>query len=280
MQWRDIRWWMKKPTRTAQSYFPTKEETDDRLYRTDRRALRKPNDSYFAAIPIFRDALPGCFVDVGSNTGQSIESMRLFAPDARIIGFEPNADLAAKLVERYRNDRRITIREVGLSDKQTRMELHVTSDRGFVYDGLGSLDYDSAKSWLCSDTVYFFDPSKLAVQSHDCAIETLDMQNIDNPIFIKINVKGAEYSVLKGGIETLRRSEPILLIEALRETPEIDDLLRPLGYEPYDLIGKSFVPGYASGCTFLITRERMAAIRDASARAAVGTLSEAIKGTS
>lgn len=261
MELREILWRFKKPMRTAQSYFPFLKETKDSFYRSYRRILRKPSEPYFAGLAPISETFPGSYIDVGGNTGQSIESIRLFVPDARIISFEPNPGLAAKLIQRYQGDPLVTIRDVGLSDQRSRMKLHVPSYRGFVYDGLGSLDYNNAKSWLCSDTVYFFDPNKLAVQSHDCAIETLDMQNIENPVFIKIDVEGTEFSVLKGGTETLRRSKPILLIEGLHEKPEIENLVRPLGYAPYEFRRGLFFAGYSPGCTFLITRERIVAMQ-------------------
>jgi FkbM family methyltransferase len=255
-----VAWRLKKPVRTLQSSFPFLKETKDQFYLSYRRLLRVPSEPFFAAITLFRNGLKGCYVDVGGNIGQSIESIRLYAPNASIVSFEPNPNLAGKLVHRYRNDPLIEIRKIGLSDKATRLNLHVPSYRRFVYDGLGSLDFDTAKSWISSKTVYFFDPRRLVINSYDCAVETLDMQNLENPIFIKIDVEGSEYQVVKGGIETLRKFQSILLVEGFHEKPELAKLTSSLGYEPYTFDGKSFVAGPSDTNTFLITRSRMDAI--------------------
>jgi FkbM family methyltransferase len=253
---RQASWRLKKPIRTLQSYFPFLKETKDRFYLSYRRLLRVPSEPFFAAIPLFRDKLAGCYVDVGGNIGQSIESMRLYAPNAKIISFEPNPILAGKLVRRYRCDARIQIRDVGLSDRETSLTLYVPSYRGFVYDGLGSLDLDTASSWIGKDTVYFFDPRRLVINSYQCAVETLDSQKLQDPIFIKIDVEGTEYQVVKGGVETIRKFEPIILVEGFHEKPELGRLVSSLGYEPYTFTGKSFIPGPCDTNTFLITRSR------------------------
>jgi FkbM family methyltransferase len=259
-RWRHIAWRLKKPVRTIQSYFPFLKEAKDQFYLSYRRRLRIPSEPFFAAISLFGDRLTGCYVDVGGNLGQSIESIRLYAPDAKIVSFEPNPNLAGKLARRYRNDQMVEIRDVGLSDRTMRLNLHVPSYRGFVYDGLGSLDFDAAKSWISSETVYFFNPRHLVVNSYECAVETLDMQNLQHPIFIKIDVEGTEYQVVKGGIETLRKFEPILLVEGFHEKPDLAALSSSLGYEPYSFDGKSFVSGASETNTFLMTRARMNAI--------------------
>lgn len=272
MELREVLWHFKKPVRTAQSYFPALKEAKDGFYRTYRRSLRLPSEPFYAAVGIINKAFNGSYIDIGANTGQSIESIKLYAPDARIFSFEPNPNLAAKLTARYRTDASVTIRGVGLSSAPGQMTLHVPSYRGFVYDGLGSLAYDSARSWLGPETIYFFDPDKLKVHSFDCAIETLDMQAIDNPVFIKIDVEGAELDVLKGATDTITRYRPILSIEDLHGNPEIDALLKPLGYSPFRFDAGRFSPGHSPSTSFLITPERMEAIKDASARQAAQSL--------
>jgi FkbM family methyltransferase len=232
-------------------------DTKDQFYLSYRRLLRVPSEPFFAAISLFKDRLEGCYVDVGGNIGQSIESIRLYAPNARIVSFEPNPNLATKLASRYRSNPLIEIRAIGLADRTTRLQLHVPSYRGFVYDGLGSLDLETARSWIGNETVYFFRPHHLVVNSYDCAIETLDMQNLENPIFIKIDVEGTEYQVVKGGIETIRKFEPILLVEGFHQKPQLAKLTDSLGYEPYTFDGKSFVAGPSDTNTFLLTRPRM-----------------------
>ena len=256
-----VKWHLKKPVRTVQSFFPSLKQTKDQFYHSYRRLRRIPSDHDFSAIELLKDRLHGTYVDIGANTGQSIESIKLYAPDAKIVSFEPNPELAAMLTSRYKSDPNVTIRGVGLSDTVTTLNLHVPVYRGFVYDGLASMDIAGARSWISSETVYFFSPEHLKVRSYECAIETLDMQDIDSPIFIKIDVEGHEHQVINGAIKTLSKFEPVLLIESLLDKPGLLDHLKSLRYEPYYFEHSKFIAGFpttgAARNTFLITRRQM-----------------------
>jgi FkbM family methyltransferase len=259
-----LKWRLKKYPRTAQSYLPALKEGKDAFYRWYRRFSHKPSDGDFAAIALFKDVLHGTYIDIGANTGQSIESIKLFAPDASIVSFEPNPDLAGKLQHRYSADAKVKVRAVGLSDAVEVLHLYVPVYRGFVYDGLASLSYADAHGWINDDTVFFFSPKHLSVKSHRCQVETLDMQAIENPVFIKIDVEGFETNVIRGSLETLRNHEPILLVESLHDKPELLDLVSALGFRPYHFSDGWFVPGFpAQGetrNTFLITDWRFTQI--------------------
>jgi FkbM family methyltransferase len=198
-----IPWRLKKPFRTAQSYFPILKEAKDQFYYSYRKVRSVPSEPFFAAIRLFKDRLDGSDIDV---------------------------------------------------------QLHVPSYRGFVYDGLGSLDYQEAHSWINSDTVYFFDPAKLVVDSHACSVETLDAQKLADPIFIKIDVQGFEFQVVKGGVETLGQHEPILLIEDFSAKPDLIELTASLGYKPYTFESGRLLPGASETVSFLFTPKRMSAV--------------------
>jgi len=217
-----------------------------------------PHDKDFEALAIVREeeGSRGCYIDIGGNQGQSIESIHLYKPMARIECFEPNRALCDKLIARYAGSKQVKIRNVGLSDKSARLKLFVPSYKDFVYDGLASLDYNSARSWLNRDTVYFFSPGDLKLIELECRVETLDSFRLE-PIFIKIDVQGIEYEVVKGGVDTLRMHEPILLIEAFDDDPRLGALLASLGYEDYQYRNGSLVRGRNGGNnTFLMTRKR------------------------
>ncbi len=128
------------------------------------------------------------------------------------------------------------------------------SYKGFVYDGLASLDRDAAASWINEERVFGFDPSRLRISAVQCDVSTLDTQQLV-PFFIKVDVQGHEYNVLNGGRETLRQYEPILLIEAFRGDPRTVKLAEELGYEEYHFDGSYLRNGSPSGGSnsFLIT---------------------------
>jgi FkbM family methyltransferase len=67
----------------------------------------------------------------------------------------------------------------------------------------------------------------------DCA--TLDSFNL-SPTFIKIDIQGAELLAFKGGVETLMRSKPGLIVECENGNIQAVEFLQKLGYR---LLGKS-----------------------------------------
>ncbi len=223
---------LKKAVRTLQSELPFLKRAKDSFYLHTRRMLRQPHENDFRALALIPDGQDRCYIDIGANQGQSIESILLFKPSAQLISFEPNPNLAMALANRYKIKTNISIVAQGLSDAPGELTLFVPSYKGFVYDALASLDRDAAASWISEQTVLGFTPDKLTIDETRCEVNTLDSHQLA-PIFIKIDVQGHEYNVLNGGRETLRRYEPILLIETFRGDFRTVRLAEEMGYEEY-----------------------------------------------
>jgi FkbM family methyltransferase len=223
---------LKKALRTLQSELPFVKEAKDGLYLYARRRLRIPHERDFEALRLIPKHWPGSFLDVGANQGQSIESIRLFRPDAEVISFEPNPGLARTLASRYERHKNVHVIAKGLGDSPGRFTLFVPSYKGFLYDALGSLDKHAAGAWISDQTVFRFDAEKLSIAEMECQVDTLDAQQL-TPVFIKLDVQGYEYNVLLGGRETLKRYEPILLVETFRDDARTVQLAEVLGYDEY-----------------------------------------------
>lgn len=221
-----------KLLRTLQSELGFLQGAKHACYRCSLALLRQPSDPDFAALRFIPDSLPGCYVDVGANHGQSIAAIRLFKPRARIHSYEPNQRLATALQKRYRGRDAVSIHAYGLAEAATNAVLFTPVYKGCVYDGLASLDRQSAATWLSPETLYGYSPRRLALRESICRTERLDDQNLD-PVFIKIDVQGREYEVVLGGLETIRRLEPVLMIEDLSHRSRLAALLYDLGYRQY-----------------------------------------------
>ena len=249
---------IKKLIRTLQSELPFLKTAKDSFYRHSRRILRLPHEGDFKAIAQFPPAWSGSFVDIGANHGQSIESILLFRPSAEIVSFEANPNLAKALIERYRGQPKIEIRPFGLASAAGAFTLYVPSYKGFVYDGLASLDRRSAETWISDKTVYWFNPAKVTVEQVACTTQTLDSQKL-RPSFVKIDVQGLEYDVLLGGIATIKAHTPVLLLEDLHADERTVKLITELGYEEYKFDGARLRKGAhasASQNSFLMTVAR------------------------
>ncbi len=248
-----------KLLRTAQSEVPFLKPLKTAWRYHHARLARKPSDPDFGSLRFIPDSSSGCYVDVGANQGQSIESIRLFQPHARIHAFEADPHLAARLQQRHRGSETVTVHPYGLGATPTDATLFTPVYKGFAYDGLASLDRNNAASWLGPETLYRFAPRRLVLRETACRTERLDDQRL-NPVFIKIDVQGYELAVVRGGLETIRRFDPILMIEDLSHRPKLFALLESLGYQQYLFDDTGFYRADAgSAVNFLLMTDRRAA---------------------
>ena len=82
----------------------------------------------------------------------------------------------------------------------------------------------------------------ISLQTLDGFCERIDLKRLD---LIKMDIEGAELPALRGGIETLRRFMPYIIVEVQQETAsqagynaaDILSLLQPVGYQ-FDVIGR------------------------------------------
>ena len=253
---------VKKLFRTVQSEMAFLKEPKDSLYLHGRRLLRRPHEKDFWALSAIPDELPGCYVDIGANQGQSIESIKIVKPNASVISFEANAGLAAMLAKRYADRSDIEVRSWGLGNQNADAILYTPVYKGFVYDALGSFNREFATNWISLSTVYGFDSTKLEMRESSCQVRRLDDQGL-KPIFIKVDVEGFELNVFNGGIATICQFEPVLMIESLRDNPELAKLLKGLGYDEYRFESREFRRGEATNTfnSLLMTSTRLESLR-------------------
>jgi FkbM family methyltransferase len=252
---------LRKLLLTVQSDFPFVAGAKERLYYHSRRYLRIPHESDFRILTLIRASSQDCYIDVGANKGQSIESILLFKPDAQIISFEPNPGLAGQLAKRYKHRKSIQVMAQGLADRMGQFTLFVPFYKRLPCYDLASLNRDSAANWINEDRVFGFNSTRLRIAEVECQVSTLDTHKL-SPIFMKIDVQGFEYNVLKGALTTLRRSEPVLLIEDYRGDPRTIQLAESLGYQEYRFDGAQLVRGQTRGDnSLLITPTRVQQLR-------------------
>ncbi len=236
---------VQKAVRTAITLFPFLKSTKEWVHYHVRKALKRPHEQDFQIVRRFTG--PDClFIDVGANHGQSINSITTIRPNARILSFEANVRLATKLKKRYRINHNINIQPFGLGDQPGEFTLYLPTYNGYLFDGLASINRIEAEEWLCEKWLFFFDRKKVSVQELPCVVRTLDEFGV-NPVFIKIDVQGFEYEVLKGAASTLARAEPLLLIEDASADPRIVEFLASMGYKECFLMQHTLAFGRGTG---------------------------------
>lgn len=135
-------------------------------------------------------------IDVGANRGAVLRVMVDAAPLGAHVAFEPLPDHAERLRIAFPE---VDVRALALADARGEVSFtHVVDAPAYS----GFRDRSEELPGLTSTTI------TVAVSRLD------DELDPDAPVdLIKIDVEGAEYDVLRGGIETLRRWQPFVIFE-------------------------------------------------------------------
>ncbi|MEH2510511.1 FkbM family methyltransferase [Nitrobacteraceae bacterium AZCC 1564] len=185
----------------------------------------------------------GLIIDVGANRGQSTAAFKSQAPKARIFAFEPEPRSAARLSERFRDDAFVTVQDCALGAQSGTITFFVPSYGRWECDGMAATDRATATDWLKDPgRMLRFDENKVDVKEYAVACKTLDSYNL-SPSLIKLHAQGAELDILKGSIETIRRSRPALMCAFA--TNAFTELAAQFGYLPYIYKNETFFPGIA-----------------------------------
>lgn len=198
---------------------------------------------------------PGeCFLDIGANVGfYSLLASRIVGASGQVHSFEPfprNVEYLKKHIG-LNNLQNVTAYAVALSDGTDRTMSFATS----INPSSGHLQPDGHKSATHTPSILpsprfgekaadrpdegfavFTDSAHLAAPGLQVAVTSLDALWARNafpkPAVIKIDVEGAEFSVLQGGREMLTECCPTILLAghgtAVQE--QCCELLRSWGY--------------------------------------------------
>lgn len=153
-------------------------------------------------------------LDIGSNIGNHSLYWANERNAKKIYAFEPypySYKILEKNVKINNLKDRVKIFPFGISDVETK-----GSVIGFCPTNIGGTGFENDKNG-------------------DFDFKPLDSLNIQEKIdLIKIDVEGAELNVLNGGMETIKKNLPIIIIETFSNKDKIEEMLFPLGYELVD----------------------------------------------
>jgi FkbM family methyltransferase len=154
-----------------------------------------------------RLARPGTFVDIGAHVGDFLFAMADL-PGFDLVAVEPLPWAMATLTARAEaGGLQVRTVDAALSDRPGRMRLAVP-----VLEG-----GDRIWQWasVTKDFAAMRDrhPEIIAVEEMEVPVTTLDALGLRNVTSIKLDAEGAEYEVLRGGIDLLRTQRPIVSVE-------------------------------------------------------------------
>ena len=140
------------------------------------------------------------FVDVGVNIGQTLIRIKTACPDVRYIGFEPNSTCTAyaQKLAKLNNFSNFTVQNTALSSKVDNLILEKT----LVDDSRASLISELRPN-------YFLDKENVIAMDYQSFYLKEDI------CFVKIDVEGGEYEVIKGMTKAIEKHQPIITCEVL-----------------------------------------------------------------
>ena len=162
-------------------------------------------------------------IDIGANIGNHSLFFSEFLEYDEIICFEP-FDKNVELLKLNLIGKNCKIMDYALSDSDSEMILYNSERHNF--GGFSLHFYDGSKG-----------ENKSFIVQDKITTKTLDSLNLSNISMIKIDVEGHENSVLNGGIETIKRNQPIIFIENLSsayshlfEDSQFDEFFESINY--------------------------------------------------
>lgn len=155
-------------------------------------------------------------LDIGANVG----SHTLYWANERkakmVHAFEPlpySFEILKKHIELNNLKKKVKIYPYGLSDEVTRTKISKYHEMN-----IGGTSFKKQKDG-------------------DFEFRSLDSLKLKEKIdLIKIDVEGAEMEVLQGGIDTIKKNKPVIVIETFDKKDRVDKFLFALGYEHVDTI--------------------------------------------
>jgi FkbM family methyltransferase len=138
-------------------------------------------------------------IDIGVFKGEILDLFLQQSPSGHHFAFEPLPHMFEKLVDKYKANHRIHLYNYALSDKESLCDFNYVKTNP-AYSGLQKRKYPK------SDEIV----ERIMVKTN-----TLDNLLPGNyPIsLIKIDVEGAEYQVLLGARNTIKKYKPIVVFE-------------------------------------------------------------------
>jgi FkbM family methyltransferase len=192
--------------------------------------------------PLFARFIPaaGVVFDIGAHAGQYTKLFARAASAGRVYAFEPGSYArailrAAVALRRFEN---VSVLPIALGSAYGVEVLSVPVKAGGSFGfGLAHLGEPQARWDLVAQEI-------VATATLDAVAEALRLERLD---FVKADIEGWEFSLLRGGEVTLRRFRPVLVLELLsqhlaRAGHRVDDafaFLAGLGYTAFELTPKN-----------------------------------------
>ncbi len=177
--------------------------------------------------------MPSVMLDIGANTGFYSAIMEDIVGSDNLYVFEPLPELSRYLRTRFK---KAHVFDVALSEREETGRIRVPFIDGERYDTRASLNRHVEPNQTG------FEEVDVRLIPLDHIVRKLQLKSIG---FVKIDVEGHELEVINGGVETISRFKPLLLveIEARHHRCPIADIfsrVEAIGYKGYYISPEHF----------------------------------------
>ena len=150
----------------------------------------------------------------------------------RVLLFEPIDKAYNVLVDKYKNDNKVTVYNLALSDTKGKATFYNTTK-----DNCSSLREPNGEVLLQRNRADIAEYTTTTVETDFLDNYTKDLDRVD---FLKLDTQGSEYEVLKGGLETLAKTKKLKVevefdqwYKGQKIAPEVDEFIKSLGFKRY-----------------------------------------------
>ena len=184
-------------------------------------------------------------IDVGANIGAfTLIMAELVTELGTVISFEPQSAMYEMLLFNVdlNNLKNVECMNMALSDKEGQQTLYIPAlkkNQGLINYGGATLDVNSSPYGVDQgNREELFQKEIIIAQKLDEVLTSKDILRVD---FLKVDVEGHEYEVLRGATKTIEKWKPLLLLEfcpdkengLLPRHYDLIELLRRFGYKFY-----------------------------------------------
>ena len=152
------------------------------------------------------------FVDVGSFMGKYTDLILKIDQKCKVIMIEPQRKYYKLLKDKYQNDKRVEIFNIGISDKETILNLKINKHEitSTFSNFKNTSKYLHLKAILFGSSLKNMNQSEESVKVFqlDKILKDKNFQHLD---LVKIDTEGHEYEVLCGAINYLKKIKYILI---------------------------------------------------------------------
>ncbi len=173
--------------------------------------------------------IPGATVlDIGAHIGfLTILFLSLTGDSGQVFAFEPGADNLKYLEKNLVKFPNARIVPKAVSDQCAKATLYVDNYTGTTNTIVDDPSrFAQTSQYAATRETNIFSPIEIETTTLDMFIQIEDV----SPSFIKIDVEGAEYQVLRGAQQLLHDHSPILFIELTANIDEVIQLLHKFEY--------------------------------------------------